>query len=496
MPPDNPLRQYRQPRQLTTSSSFNWWPYPPWGASTSTTPAAVTITTTIQEVQSSDPEHSPSVAALPTPTTLSQGSIHIPTNSSSISPSSPPPVTSSASSLSGSNTVISITPLEASPNATPSFIEYPKNSSNTNTNEKINMILIPVFVVVGVVLGSIVAWFAYGCITRKAHRKKGGRRRTELEVGPEYAYSPSFKEDPEKISLPTADQHGVEQEPTWKELGHIEEQNFLLVPTAPNTFLSPGPRDSSNKSLSRATTSKTATSVSVYSQIDLEDNEEDYDPRSPRIGTQKKRRDKGSLNTVRRVPTTATTATSRTTSTSKSSRVESLSRRRPTYSRDDTSSSSHAELSRNTTATTTTTATRKGTGDTRRPDLSRTTTSRTTTTTRTGAGFRIVDESPLQSPTDAFASPNTGFSWAGVGEMIWQRRAPDLAEQDKYTSLPKPPARSKKSGNSRKNIVEERDRRLREYYGYDLPRSPPQVTTPRLEGELCFTPLIGQGKGL
>ncbi|EEB89608.1 hypothetical protein MPER_12274 [Moniliophthora perniciosa FA553] len=362
------------------------------------------------------------------------------------------------------------------------------------------MILIPVFVVVGVLLGSVVAWFGYGCVTRKAHQKKS-RRRTELEVGPEYTYSSSLGCEAEKMTLSTVDLHGLGQDYMWRGLDHTEEQNSLLVPGLPhsaqNRFLSPGPRDTSNKSLSRAVTSKTATSVSVYSQVDLEDADEDIDPRSPRI-SQKKSKKKQGLNTVRRVPTTATS----TTTTSTNTRVESLSRRRPTYTRED---SSHAELSRNGTAhtctSTTTTGTHKGTDkhNFRGPDLSRTTTARTATTTRTGAGtsmgFRIVDESPLQSPTDGFVSPNTGFSWAGVGELIWQRRGTEEVNEDKYTSLPRIPARSKRSAGSRKNTAEERDWKLREYYGYDLPKSPPQVTTPRLEGELCFTPLIGQGRG-
>ncbi|ESK86062.1 hypothetical protein Moror_9376 [Moniliophthora roreri MCA 2997] len=506
MPPDSPPMLYKQPRQLTSSSSFNWWPYPPWGASSTSTPIAVPvtiITTTIQEVPTPTPVPETSLVVvssspLPSsPSSPSQPSVH---NSSGLDSSSSP---ASSSVPPSSNVIISITPLNVSPSATPSFIEYPKNSVNSNSNEKINMILIPVFVVVGVLLGSVVAWFGYGCITRKAHRKKN-RKRTELEVGPEYSYSPSLKDESEKMALSTVDLHGLGQDHTWRGLDYTEERNSLLVPGLPhsaqNYFLSPVPRDASNKSLSRAATSKTATSVSIYSQVDLENADEDIDPRSPRI-SQKKSKKKQSLNTIRRFPTTATS----TTTTSTNTRIESLSRRRPTYTRDDTSSSPHAELSRNgtarTCATTTTTGTSKGTGDRdfRRPDLSRATTARTTTTTRTGAetsmGFRIVDETPLQSPTGGFASPNTGFSWVGVGELIWQRRGTEEVDKDKYTSLPKSPARSKRSTGSRKNTAEERDQKLREYYGYGLPKSPPQVTTPRLEGELCFTPLIGQGRG-
>ncbi|KAJ8081907.1 hypothetical protein PM082_007753 [Marasmius tenuissimus] len=537
---------FNSPRQLpptATASSFNWWPYPPWGATTSSvaqTPAIALVTTTVQSIQS----------ATPITETLSSD-IHSRLVSSSLSPSISSNSTSSAdiastTSPSDTQSMITITGTRDSQSAAPSdtVVEYPKVHPGSNT-VNINLILIVVFVVIGVLVGGIIAWFAYGCLNRKRWRK---RRRSELEVGPAYCPpTPSSKSGEldeysrEKVSLRGDDeeQGDHDDDSSWHALDIYDPQPpseraaFLGQQPVNPDFLAPVPSTRKPPSASRGLyRAKTGASMSVYSQIGDDDDmetasfvgEHSFDPRSPRAPPSKtptKKKQSLNSNSMRRAPTTATT----TTMASSDTRALSLSRRRPTCPRDGSSSSTantgSLSYSRNADK-----------------DLSRANTSKTTTTIRTvgtAMGFRIVEESPLPTP---LSSPPTssdglsGFSWAGVGEMIWGNVTSDRDSSDRYTNLPdregrngQSPVKKKSTGSSStrttrtnrtrsKSLVaaEERtrgkdagvkvdqERRLRDYYGYgsdshhNLPRSPPQITSPKLEETLCFSPVIGQGR--
>ncbi|KAL0068136.1 hypothetical protein AAF712_004796 [Marasmius tenuissimus] len=533
---------FNSPRQLpptATASTFNWWPYPPWGAATSSvaqTPAIALVTTTVQSIQS----------ATPTTETL-PSDIHSRLVSSSLSPSLSSNSTSSAdiastTSPSDTQSMVTITGTRDSQSAAPSdsVVEYPKVHPGSNT-VNINLILIVVFVVIGVLVGGIIAWFAYGCLNRKRWRK---RRRSELEVGPSI-FSKSGELDEysrEKVSLRGDDeeQGDHDDDSSWHALDIHDPQPpseraaFLGHQPVNPAFLAPAPSTRKPPSASRGLyRAKTGASMSVYSQIGDDDDmdtasfvgEHSFDPRSPRAPPSKtptRRRSKLSTLTrcvARQLPLL------RLRWPAPISRALSLSRRRPTCPRDGSSSSTEntgsLSYSRNADK-----------------DLSRANTSKTTTTIRTvgtAMGFRIVEESPLPTP---LSSPPTssdglsGFSWAGVGEMIWGNVTSDRDSSDRYTNLPdregrngQSPVKKKSTGSSStrttrtnrtrsKSLVaaEERtrgkdagvkvdqERRLRDYYGYgsdshhNLPRSPPQITSPKLEETLCFSPVIGQGR--
>ncbi|KAK1234185.1 hypothetical protein PQX77_002611 [Marasmius sp. AFHP31] len=536
---------FNSPRQLpptATTSSFNWWPYLPWGATTSSvsqTSAIALVTTTVQPIQS----------ATPTTETLSSD-IHSRLVSSSLSPSISSNSTSSAdiastNSPSDTQSMITITGTRDYQSAAPSdsVVEYPKVHPGSNT-VNINLILIVVFVVIGVLVGGIIAWFGYGCYNRKRWRK---RRRSELEVGPAYCPpTPSTKlgeldeYSREKASLRGDEEQGDhDDDNSWHALDIHDPQPpseraaFLSHQPVNPAFLAPAPSTRKPPSASRGLyRAKTGASMSVYSQVGDDDDmdtasfvgEDSFDPRSPRAPPSKtptKKKQTLNSDSMRRAPTTATT----TTMASSDTRALSLSRRRPTCPRDDSSSSAEDTGSRS----------RTGNAD---KDLSRANTSKTTATIRTvgtAMGFRIVEESPLPTP---LSSPPTssdglsGFSWAGVGEMIWGNRTGDEDSSDRYTNMPErgerdgqSPLKKKSTGSSstwttRTNrtrskslaAAEERtrgkdagvrvdqERRLRDYYGYgsdshhNLPRSPPQITSPKLEETLCFSPVIGQGR--
>ncbi|KAF9269385.1 hypothetical protein L218DRAFT_1072246 [Marasmius fiardii PR-910] len=540
--------QNNSPRQLpstTSTTSINWWPYPPWGATTTSTstqiPAIAIITTTISPNQPETP--TPAI-----PEVLSSSLITPSYTSVISSDSNTPSSTTSSSSASFSITTITGTrdPQSSVPSET--VAEYPKIHP-ASSNQNINLILIPVFVVLGVVVGSIVAWFSYGCITRKPGRR---RQRSELEAGPAYC-PPSLSSkgrgsvQEEKISFIAEGQDNVSDDGhSWHALDMNDEQRiksnerdaFLGRPQpVASKYLAPvlstrKPPSTRTDGLERA---KSGASTSVYSQLgDNDDDEYDeasfvgehgFDSKLPCIPASQpfsKKKQTLHSNSLRRAPTAATT----TTMASSDTRTLSLSRRRPTCPRTDTSSSKGdredgKDQSRaNTIKTTKTTAT-------------------DTTPCRSGANttmsFRIMDGSPLSTPLHSPPVIDaSGFSWAGVGEMLWRNGSVD--SPDRFTNLPERNGRSpamkkstgssgdgasSRSGRTRSRSVaangkrskpstradssgreEDKEKKLRDYYGYGdlpnrsppkLPRSPSRVTSPRLEGELCFTPVIEQG---
>ncbi|KAK0234439.1 hypothetical protein EDD85DRAFT_792485 [Armillaria nabsnona] len=98
-------------------------------------------------------------------------------------------------------------------------------------------------------------------------------------------------------------------------------------------------------------------------------------------------------------------------------------------------------------------------------------------TGKSTGGFRIVEESPL--PTPAVTKTPSG----GLGGFFWG----SPPETDKYTALPSRGQRSRSRSPvkpSRTNTTANQN--------HPLPQSPRQIMSPKLEGSLCFTPLMGQ----
>ncbi|KAJ3810357.1 hypothetical protein EV368DRAFT_37004 [Lentinula lateritia] len=381
----------------------------------------------------------------------------------------------------------------SSQTAASTFTTYPKNSQNENqsqssNNSKSEVYLIPIFVVLGIVLGSVVAWIAWGCITRKPRirdfdedstigRKKTGRRpgRSELEVGPAYCSSMSERnnllEDSGYEKNVVASQLAMS---SWRALDadgvkdEEHQRDYLSPPRLPSKrsrAKSLG-RMKRQQGLSRAVTSKTATSVSVYSQVGEDDETFDeeitdsmsfldvFDPRTPQTG------DKSAIATP---------------NSSCSTRVISLSRRRPNHTRTD--SDFHLDIA----------GTPVGEPrDLKKNLLSRTATARTQNSTRTAqTGFRMIEGSPLPTPAVSISDKSqTG------GSFFWGNNEPeDHVTPSKPNNSPaKKPVVSRQAINQRQ--ISARDKVIEEYYGSSLPQSPPQVNCPKLESSLCFTPTL------
>ncbi|PBK66524.1 hypothetical protein ARMSODRAFT_1005971 [Armillaria solidipes] len=231
----------------TTTSSYDyWWPYPPGGVTSTTTPSTIPPTIPV-EISEMPPEStdSSSIASV----AVSSGNTNSTTRSSNSSSSTSATPTSSVSMI-----TISVPP--SSQSALPSLVTYPKKQPSGN---KISMYLIPVLVIVGAILGSLCAWIGWGCLTRKGRRGK-----TELEVGPAYDSEAGRVKADEGFAWPAMETQR-------------QEKAFLVPPTDPRQTRSSRPSRASAPSarVSRMNTTTTMASVSVYSQVG--EGDEDYE---------------------------------------------------------------------------------------------------------------------------------------------------------------------------------------------------------------------------
>lgn len=322
-------------------------------------------------------------------------------------------------------------------------------------------------------MGGIVAWFAWGCMTRKPKiirnreykigeraplgpsRNRSESHARELEIGPAYHYSPRS---------PTSEQQGHDDEEyNWKALddnwGTADARQFsvdldakeIRADTEPGVTRSPRlpsagfslstafrriPSQKKYLALSRGLTAKTArtgVSASVYSQVDEDDYEDE------KLAT-------GQENVSRYGDNALET----------SADLDHLSsRRRAGHQAQPSSSELRIEglniISRDPTAF-----------------------------SQLTIGHRMVDGSPL--PTPAVTSPgppsHTGF--------VWEAHKPTESHQqeDLYTRLP-----TRSRDHSREGVNRVR-RGLGERRIVPLPQSPPQISTPQLEDQLCFSPKL------
>ena len=133
------------------TSTINWWPYPPWGQST------VSLTPSVTTTASISPSPVAALSASPPAST---------TTSSSLEPAS-----SSSSSPAPSSTVITVTTPPATPPAT-SLLSRP--GVNATAHSSFNpLYLIPVFIVVGLLLGALSGLLGYRWYMRRLARKGG-----------------------------------------------------------------------------------------------------------------------------------------------------------------------------------------------------------------------------------------------------------------------------------------------------------------------------------
>ncbi|KIY67405.1 hypothetical protein CYLTODRAFT_422588 [Cylindrobasidium torrendii FP15055 ss-10] len=442
-------RQVDSPGAAATSS-FNWWPYPPGGVETTPSPPSPppAPTTTISAAKNVD--NPPTLADPSEPTTTSD----TPESSSSDAQST---ASSSSASDSDSTSQTIITIAAGSSSALPTLTRFPKKNPTIAQAPKLVYYLIPVFVVVGMIFGSLCAWFGWGY-----HLRKGKKKRTDLYAGP--AYQSDKLRDAEEVEKGYhSDDHEDESDKPYS-WADVDNAKLLAPPPAVRGY-------STKKPLSRNTTNKTTrtatTRASVYSHVSDNDSDEaeaerhaegdaevdrflseyesdDDEPRGPKKRTTHVRQNSDYSVVMDRSKSAASSA----------------------WGWDGLMP---AAISRASTPT---------------GMLSRASTAKST------GGFRIMQESPIPTPNLL----NISNPFAG-----WGKQQP--SETDNYTE---PPARRRdrsrssspvkrggptsRSGKRAQERGQEKSERAQTKTFHPLPSSPKQLMSPRLEDSLCFTP--------
>ncbi|KAG6916358.1 hypothetical protein DXG01_007194 [Tephrocybe rancida] len=386
------------------------------------------------------------------------------------------PANATSSSPTGIISISALPPLD--PTAIPSHATYPKK--NMSSQQKFKMIyLVPVFVLLGILWGSLAAWLAYGCLTRRPKVQDD-----VLIGGPRYVPAPTDVEG--RASLHQDEMQEVAF--TWPELKKVarksdededdgyedEDDPFLLPPSPTKTRAA-----RAKSSRSTVTTHSNATCATETDNEGMKD--------VPWESLRHKSIKRGILAEVHkegnRIDSLRPAGTVRNTGTGVRKTVE---RRVSRHGRTDSDHligdinhllagsdpnnsrpSSHRADSAITTVSLVST---KTTGD--------------RTQWKPGAGFRIVAESPLSSRGPTPAPPEDPAPFG----MSWTTPAP----ADRYT--PAPVRHDSRSHSRTTSPVKNSVGPLtpaRPHVAV-LPQSPPQITSPLLENSLCFTPIPTQ----
>ncbi|KAJ7033650.1 hypothetical protein C8F04DRAFT_1234631 [Mycena alexandri] len=502
------------PSSLTSSSYDYWWPYPPEGAT-------ATTSTTFPLYMSTDTAFtSTSTPALAFPfdsaSMVSSSFIGSPSDSLSVTSMS-----SSATSSSPSESIISISALPPSNSTVPASSHHKLSMVPQSTL----VYIVPACGVVGLLIGGITAWCVYGCLTRNGHSRRRGRKSYgTLEVGPEYTQpSPRRGEKPddgEEGEWVGDEKHAEESDDGEDTAQGDASDGKRETGTETEGFLHPGSAQKRPAASSIRTKSTASTTTTTYTTARTKstrssrgtsptpsgrtslffDRPDSTDPlpweslrhTSIKRGILERLRDDG------RQPQDGT-GTDRVA-------------RRPwqahgRHESDLLIADAQADLSRAASSVTASSAA-----------LSR------ASTARSGPGFRILQESPAGTPQRERAADV--FGWPSV-------------EEDKYTRVPARVARSRSQSPekaSRANSPEKFERGaspdkltramnpsgrrgggMRPTDGNDfarrrgrkididssgtssapsltnfrnvLPQSPPRISSPVLDGALCFTPI-------
>ncbi|KAI9068923.1 hypothetical protein FKP32DRAFT_1608614 [Trametes sanguinea] len=490
------------PRQdvTTSTSSFNWWPYPSWAL------AVVTSTGLAND----------------TPTTTASEPTDFPASPSSTS--------------NGSRTITHITALP--PANSSSSVTRARNSGGHGSSGGFNIVyLAPLFAILGALAGMLFTWALYRHMpTRKARRE----RERSLEPGPRYTPPSAFRQTalltpapPEEESLARPSQSSDQPLLGAEDKAETHSESWLArafssrsraapaaaekalpeivdeAPTEDDPFLdrspsrnSPAPAGVGRKGTSRTTFSQRLTSPDPYSPLSDDEDAAPYETlrhKSIRRGILERLR----LGTLRRPPPTADYEQGQTDDNAGPSRTSSPGVRQPTgkrrgHKRDPSDLTVNAMRSPMRTTSSEDSPSRQAT-------LSRNPSERV----KSPPGFRLVVEDPesgllTSAPPSRAASPakspaKEGPSWGW--NLPWPSSPTKQRKgDDKFTSLPvrrslaslrslSPSPSISHSVTSPRSAEEGATAKLPPLSRVDssiLPASPPCVTSPPLESQLFF----------
>ncbi|KAG9225381.1 hypothetical protein CCMSSC00406_0006232 [Pleurotus cornucopiae] len=518
------------PPPAVTTSSFNWWPYP----LATSTPVAQPIYTMNPGIPPPPPPlptpPSPIIVSFPLASTLATdttttssspftSSITTQSTSSSSTPmSSSVACTTSDCPSSETSTLVHISAQPPLPSASPTAKTFPKLKPTALSAKaaRTKVVIICACAAVGLIAGSVLAWFCFGCCMAR-RRRMGGffrtRRRDALQAGPAYAW------DAASVDIMTADQEkrGVPEVHEANNLSRGPSSFSWDIPTrAPFTeeqreegqsFLAPALpiKDRPSRTQTRKSTRSAMrrnTTKSVYSTLTgyeaspdpmslLSDPEDDEEVLMVRKAKPYESLRKGS-KTIRRELLERVRQTSGSSSLPRAAGAHSARRR---VSRGHTRLNSDMIVDGGL-------AKELSVGE-----------AVDETQWVEGSGFRIVEEE-FKSAWDAVGQwANKSRSGSGTSSPTQDNDRKGIfsswvgsarAEEDRYTPIPTRSSPSKSSTRSnRPTRFQPRETRgahgeRKERPGVPrvdssvLPRSPPQIMSPPLASQLFFTPQIPQ----
>ncbi|KAF8186976.1 hypothetical protein K438DRAFT_1835395 [Mycena galopus ATCC 62051] len=466
------------PTPVTSSSSYDyWWPYPPYGATTTASPTTPSPDTPSLSTSATD---TPTLAFIfDSDSAVSSSSDTLETTSTSM------PSSISSASTSASESIISISALPPSNSTIPA-----------NSHTKLSMVptsnlvyIVPICGVVGLLIGGITAWCVYGCLTRNGHGRRRGRKSYgTLEVGPEYTPpSPRLGEKQqlceqgewvgdEKHAAKESDEddtiHGETSDDDDDEQGGTETEGFLHPGSAqtrprPARYTVRTKTDASGTTVSTAARTKSsrssrATSPTPSGRTSLFFDRPDSTDSVPWESLRHKSIKRGILERLR-----------------DDGQQDSMTRRPQwqAHGRNDSDvqvADAEANLSRASSAA-----------------LSRALSS---ITASTGPGFRILPESPGETPRGERGADV--FRWPSVQEDKYTR-VPARVARSRSRSPEKAPAKARATGrpttptDREKSAPNGRSGPTPSAIDFRsvLPQSPPRISSPVLDGALCFTPI-------
>ena len=437
-----------------STSSINWWPYPPWGQSTTSFTPSETAPSSLSSL-------SPSPVAA-----VSAGSLTSTTSSLAMTPSLDP---STALGV----TVISITafPPKTSLPSHPNVHVTAQSSFNS-------FYLIPVFVIVGLLLGALSGLLGYRWYLRRRARNGSNSSRSwkaTLIPGPPYVPMTDASRNAERI-----------QEASQTTVGSPSKYTRHGAPRATKPWLRGVTGTSSRCSSTRST---------VPLSREINTGAASSHPLSLSTSPTRARSQGSTISPV----SLTDEESSRHDTTRNNASIRRIILDRLQRGPDRDSRGVSRDLSRRTAQTYLSTASAySGThsSDSRAPSAvpSSTPPSRDTNTEwEPGSGFRIVEEA-ISSPSTADQSPLSGIpgrtsAWDN-GEAIRQAVGthPDerwLAWTRSWASSPPHPSGDRfTAAPSRRTTQEKKDVEI-------LLRSPPQLTSSPLQSTLTFSPRPG-----
>ncbi|TBU27451.1 hypothetical protein BD309DRAFT_959038 [Dichomitus squalens] len=183
----------------TTTSSFDWWPYPSWGQSTSASPPTSTVPTLSLSSLAAAEAASLSVTATTTIFTTTTAAT---------------PVFSAATPATTSFSLVHITALPPASKESSITLNRARTTQSKSTGGEFDIVwLAPLFGILAAAFGAAVAWLTYRYLPLFGSRaSRSGSRESALLPGPPYGPASRFRDAASGVTASLMDEGEDDQE--------------------------------------------------------------------------------------------------------------------------------------------------------------------------------------------------------------------------------------------------------------------------------------------